>query len=122
MCEARMTGDGPCPPEDTRTDGDTGPASLQLQPRSAVTGLGGHLSSWGRVCTESSLEEQVVAPATPGSPFITGSNSGSLTFFFFFRITFTPSTDTMMLTFFFLMFLALNSYCKGEENKQAQSN
>lgn len=34
----------------------------------------------------------------------------SLTFCFLRRITFTPSTDTMMLTFFFLMFLALNSY------------
>lgn len=34
------------------------------------------------------------------------------TFFFFFRMTFTPSTDTMRFTFFFLMFLALNSYCR----------
>lgn len=33
------------------------------------------------------------------------------TFFFFFRMTFTPSTDTMRFTFFFLIFLALNSYC-----------
>lgn len=45
-------------------------------------------------------------------PSLPVSGSESLTFFFFFRITFTPSTDTMMLTFFFLMFLALNSYCK----------
>lgn len=41
---------------------------------------------------------------------------GLPTFFFFFRITFTPSTDTMRLTFFFLMFLALNSYCRGQKN------
>lgn len=34
----------------------------------------------------------------------------TLTFCFLRRITFTPSTDTTMLTFFFLMFLALNSY------------
>lgn len=34
------------------------------------------------------------------------------TFFFFFRMTFTPSTDTMRFTFFFLIFLALNSYCR----------
>lgn len=40
-------------------------------------------------------------PQAPGLP----------TFFFFFRMTFTPSTDTMRLTFFFLIFLALNSYC-----------
>lgn len=38
-----------------------------------------------------------------------------ITFFFFLRTTFTPSTDTMRLTFFFLMFLALNSYC-GNRN------
>lgn len=35
----------------------------------------------------------------------------SLTFFFFLKITFTPSTDTTMWTFFFLMFFTLNSYC-----------
>lgn len=39
-----------------------------------------------------------------------GLGRRSLTFCFLRRITFTPSTDTMMLTFFFLMFLALNSY------------
>lgn len=50
------------------------------------------------------------------------SYSKLLTFFFFFRITLTPSTETIMLTFFFLMFLALNSYCKREENKEAQSD
>jgi len=44
-------------------------------------------------------------PQGPGLP----------TFFFFFRMTFTPSTDTMRLTFFFLMFLALNSYCGGQK-------
>lgn len=41
----------------------------------------------------------------------------SLTFCFLRRITFTPSTDTMMLTFFFLMFLALNSYWWEEKPK-----
>lgn len=34
-----------------------------------------------------------------------------LTFFFFLKLTFTPSTETTMLTFFFLMFFTLNSYC-----------
>lgn len=34
------------------------------------------------------------------------------TFCFFLRVTLTPSTDTMMPTFFFLMFFALNSYWK----------
>lgn len=41
--------------------------------------------------------------------------------FFFFRITFTPSTETIMLTFFFLMFLALNSYCRRERNSNADN-
>lgn len=36
----------------------------------------------------------------------------NITFFFFRSATFTPSTDTMMLTFFFLIFFTLNSYCK----------
>lgn len=41
----------------------------------------------------------------------------SLTFFFFLKLTFTPSTDTTMLTFFFLMFFTLNSYCKEKTNR-----
>lgn len=57
-------------------------------------------------------------PTYPASLFSRVCGSESLTFFFFFRITFTPSTETIMLTFFFLMFLALNSYCKWEETKK----
>lgn len=41
----------------------------------------------------------------------------ALTFFFFLRLTFTPSTDTTMLTFFFLMFFTLNSYCREKTGK-----
>ena len=42
----------------------------------------------------------------------------TLTFFFFFRMQiFTPSTDTMILTFFFLIAFALNSYWKGKEHQ-----
>lgn len=46
----------------------------------------------------------------------------SLTFFFFLRLTFTPSTDTTMLTFFFLMFFTLNSYCREKTGKHMLIN
>lgn len=57
-----------------------------------------------------SLRREGRAPAAE-APLPQGP--GLPTFFFFFRMTFTPSTDTMRLTFFFLIFLALNSYCRG---------
>lgn len=52
---------------------------------------------------------------TPAAQALMPQGPGLPTFFFFFRMTFTPSTDTMRLTFFFLMFLALNSYCRGQK-------
>ena len=65
-----------------------------------------------------SLLRPAAACAPPRPP--PGPGAELLTFFFFFRITFTPSTETMMLTFFFLMFLALNSYC-GREGTEKHS-
>lgn len=37
----------------------------------------------------------------------------ALTFLFLRRTTLMESVDTTMLTFFFLMFFSLNSYCEG---------
>lgn len=46
------------------------------------------------------------------------NRKGTLTFFFFLRLTLTPSTDTTMLTFFFLMFFTLNSYCEKTKKQK----
>lgn len=54
--------------------------------------------------------------AHPAGPQHCHLGLGLPTFFFFFRMTFTPSTDTTRFTFFFLMFLALNSYCRERPN------
>lgn len=43
-----------------------------------------------------------------------------LTFFFFLSVTLTPSTDTSIVTFFFLMPFALNSYWKREKIKEVE--
>lgn len=47
---------------------------------------------------------------------VTTDTKKCFTFCFFLRVTLTPSTDTMMPTFFFLMFFALNSYWKRSKN------
>lgn len=66
-----------------------------------------------RLCCSPAPADGLPCPKTPRVPITPRCPAtGPPTFFFFFRMTFTPSTDTTRLTFFFLMFLALNSYCR----------
>lgn len=48
-------------------------------------------------------------------PYVKIQEKTCFTFCFFLSVTLTPSTDTMMPTFFFLMFFALNSYWNTAE-------
>lgn len=53
---------------------------------------------------------------------VANDDNKRFTFCFFLRVTLTPSTDTMMPTFFFLMFFALNSYWKQMETTTSETS
>ena len=64
------------------------------------------------------MTREKTAAATSGRPTAMIINNPrqpkrlrQLTFLFLRSMTLTPSTDTVRTTFFFLMALALNSYC-----------
>lgn len=66
--------------------------------------------------TRADTAQGCVDPQVPPAHSLGGARSP--TFCFLRRITFTPSTETMRLTFFFLMFFALNSYYEEGEGRE----